>query len=240
MNVVLVYLRLYGTCMGQAFAAVAKNAWTLALPMGLAVVWVALAGLVSGAGIAGGILVALARSAAFSAYTFFVAEIVARQKVSIADFKKSIGRYFWSYVNLFFVLWIVDLLLGTSLAANPRGPLLLQLVAMMELVVLNAAPEVIYQRGTHGGLETIARSFKFLQQSWIEWFIPNALVLAAVWFAMTKGGTFLQAVPGGSITFGLAAGALFHLVMVFRGFLFEALDGSSHRQRMFRYRKGSE
>ena len=31
-------------------------------------------------------------------------------------------------------------------------------------------------------------------------------------------------------------GALLHLVMVFRGHLFAALDGSSHRQRMYRYR----
>jgi hypothetical protein len=31
-------------------------------------------------------------------------------------------------------------------------------------------------------------------------------------------------------------GALLHLVMVFRGYLFAALDGTSHRQRMYRYR----
>lgn len=233
---ILAYLRIYGSCFAHAVAAVAKNAWTLLLPMALGIAWVVLGGLVGPMGFAGGLILGLAQSAAASVYTYFVAEIVARNKVGLADFKASIGKYFWSWLNLFFVLWIIDLVLRTATVTNPNQRSLLVVVTLMELVVLNAAPEVIYLRRTYGGLETIQRSFKFLQECWIEWFIPNGLIIAAVWYFMSSGGArWMAGLPGGRLTFSVIAGALVHVVMVFRGFLFEVLDSSTHRQRMFKY-----
>lgn len=233
---VLVYLRIYGSCFAHALAAVAKNAWTLLLPMGLGVAFVLLAGLVGGGGYAGGMILGLAQSAAASIYIYFVAEIVARNRVGLGDFKTSIGKYFWTWLNLFFVLWIIDLALRMTTSTNPNQRSLLTVVTLMELVVLNAAPEVIYQKRTYGGLETIQRSFKFLQECWIEWFIPNGLIIAAVWYFMSSGGArWMARLPGGTLTFSVIAGALLHVMMVFRGFLFEVLDGSTHRQRMFKY-----
>lgn len=235
MKFVLVYLRLYGACLGNAFAALAKNVWTLLLPMGLAVGFFFLALLVSPLGaLAGGLIMSLVKSAAFSVYTFFLSEVVAKARASLSDFKASIGAYFWSWVNLFFVLWIVDLLLSRTVAMNPNGVAILQVVSFMELVVLNAAPEIIYLKRSYGGLETIQRSFAFLQENWIEWFVPNGLVLGGLWLFLRAGGLELFGMLG-SIGFLLLAGAAFHVLMVFRGFVFEALDGSTHRQRMFRY-----
>lgn len=234
MNVVLVYLRLYGSCLANAFAALVKNLWTLALPMGLAVAFFFLATLFGGSGFVGGIALGLAMSAACSIYTFFVAGVVARDRMNLRDLKESIGAYFWTWINLFFVLWIVDLLLNAVLAMNPQKAAILSVVFLMKLLVLNATPETIYLRRTWGGLDTITRSFRFLQENWIEWFIPNGLIVAGLYFFATK---WLELLGGlGVIVALLGAGALFHVLMVFRGFLFEALDGSTHRQRMFRYR----
>jgi hypothetical protein len=42
--------------------------------------------------------------------------------------------------------------------------------------------------------------------------------------------------PFAAVTAPILIGALLHVLMVFRGFLFEILDGSTHRQRMFRFR----
>jgi len=233
---ILVYLRIYGSCFAHALAAVAKNAWTLLLPIALVEAMGLLGDVVGGAGYAGGMILGLAQSAAASVYTYFVAEIVARNRVGLGDFRTSIGKYFWTWLNLFFVLWIISLALQMTTAANPNQASLLVVVRLMELVVLNAAPEVIYQRRTYGGLETIQRSFRFLQECWIEWFIPNGLIIAAVWYFMTSGGArWIAQLPGGTLTFWALAGALLHVVMVFRGFLFEVLDGSTHRQRMFKY-----
>jgi len=237
MNVVLVYLRLYGTCAASALAALAKNVWTLLLPMGLAVGFFFLGGVLGalGGGWAAGIALGLARSAGFSIYTFFLAGVVAKDRVNLRDLKTSLGAYFWTWINLFFVLWIVDLLVGLALAAHPQRAALLTVISFMELVVLNATPEVIYLKRTWGGLETIQRSFQFLQENWIEWFVPNGLILAGLYLFVSKGGLSLLG-PLGALAAVVGAGALFHVVMVFRGFLFEALDGSTHRQRMFRYK----
>lgn len=234
MNVVLVYLRLYGSCLANAFASLVKNLWTLALPMGLAVAWFFLSSLFGGSRWVGGILLSLAFSAACSIYTFFVAGVVARDRMNVRDLKQSLGAYFWTWINLFFVLWIVDLLLNAVLAMNPQKSAILSVVFLMKLLVLNATPETIYLKRTWGGLDTITRSFRFLQENWIEWFIPNGLIVAGLYFFATR---WIELLGGlGVIIALLGAGALFHVVMVFRGFLYEALDGSTHRQRMFRYR----
>lgn len=240
MNVVLVYLRLYGSCVANAFAALAKNLWTLLLPMGLAVAWfflVIVLGLLH-TGLVGGFLLALARTVGFSIYTFFLAGVVARERVNLRDLKASLGAYFWTWMNVFFVLWIVELLLGAVLAANPQRDAILRVVGLMELLILNAAPEIVYLKRTWGGLETIQRSFRFLQENWIEWFIPNGLIIGA-WFYASSHGLLLLLGTLGGLTAAVVVAAALHLFMVFRGFLFEALDGSTHRQRMFRYRSNA-
>jgi hypothetical protein len=237
MKIVVVYLRIYGACLANAGAALAKNAWTIILPMMLMVAFQVLAQLLGGTGMFGGLILALVRSVGFGVYTYFVSEVVAKNRVNLTDFKSSIGPFFWTWMNLFFVFWIIDILLGAGAAANPNRQALFNVVTVMEVVVFNAAPEVIYVKRTYGGLDTMRRSFAFLQENWIEWFIPNGLLIAAVYLFVSEGGLALVAgIPFGVYGLALVAGALFHFVMVFRGFLFEALDGSSHRQRMFRYR----
>jgi hypothetical protein len=236
MNVVVVYLRLYAQCVGNALGAIARNGWTLLLPMGLVVAFMFLATLLAPLGLVGGFLLAFARTAGASAYCYFLAMLVGKQRTGLFDLKKSLGAYFWSWMNLFFVLWIVDLALGAALATNPQRGAMLSVVSVMELFALNAAPETIYLKGSSGGLETVQRSFAFLQDSWVEWLAPNALFLAGAWWLVQRGAAVLFFVPFGSVGIALLGGALLHGVMVFRGFLFEALDGSTHRQRMFRYR----
>jgi hypothetical protein len=231
----VVYARIYGKAFVDALAAIGRNLWTLVLPIGLVFAFVALGMAVSPMGYAGGFLMSLARAAAFSIYTYFLAQIVAKQRVSLSELRTSLGAYFWTWINLFFVLWIIDILLG-PMTVTADGQRLLKALMMMELIILNAAPEVIYLKGSSGGLETIQRSFSFLQENWIEWFIPNALVLGVIWLAI-NGTIPLTALPFAGITVPVLVGALLHVVMVYRGFLFQALDGSTHRQRMFRHRR---
>ena len=60
------------------------------------------------------------------------------------------------------------------------------------------------------------------------------LIIALLWFTVTNG--WLAMIPGGMLTVSVIGGALLHVVMVFRGFLYVALDGSTHRQRMYKFR----
>jgi hypothetical protein len=235
MNIVAVYARIYAKAFTDALAAIAKNPWTLLLPMGLAVAWQVLGTLLGSMldPFSGGFLIGLARSAALSIYCFFLGGLVANQKVGLDQLKASLGAYFWSWISIFFVLWVVDLVLTPVFKTNPDLAVPFTLV---KLIALNAVPEVVYQKGTRGGLETITRSFGFLQESWIEWFIPNALLIGLGFAAVALGALVAGLV--GAIGVGLVGGIFLHVAMVFRGFLFEALDGSTHRQRMYRFRNG--
>ncbi|MBK7863737.1 MAG: hypothetical protein IPJ65_35055 [Archangiaceae bacterium] len=230
----LVYLRMYGHCVAQAFKGLAKNWWTLLLPVVLFVGFQLLAGVLARGGFMGGFIAGLVLDAVLSCYLYFVAGTVALQKMTLSELKKSFLVYFWSVIGLFFVIWVANLALGFVMAANPRGRTIITALNLLALVVLNPAPEVIYTKGTRGGMDTIGTCLKFLQESWIEWFLPNLAIGAGLWFLYSE---VMWRLPGGlQLLLALGAGSLFHIVMLFRGHLFQALDGSTHRQRMFRYR----
>ncbi len=234
MKVIVAYLRLYGQCLTKALKGISKNAWTLLLPIALAIAFSLIASQVGGFGYGGGIVLALLLDAVYSCYLYFTGEVVGHSRVTLAEFRKSIGVYFWSVMNLFFVLWLVNFALGMVLSQNQNRGVISFGVWLLTLIVLNASPEMIYLRGTRGGVETITRSVKFIQEHWIEWFIPNLVALGAAYLVFTRLLPYLP--PLAQLAIGLVGGALFHVVMVFRGHLFLALDGSSHRQRMFQYR----
>ncbi len=226
------YLKLYTDCLSRAVGGIAKNAWTLVLPMGLFAAWWLLAVPVAALGPLAGMLMRLAMYFAFSSYLYFAAGIVANQKVGFDDLKKSFLVYFWSLMGLFFVLWIAEIVLGAVFGQNPNRGVILAGLDLIAFIVLNPAPEIIYTKGTRGGMDTISRSVKFVQENWIEWFIPMLLIGAAVYGLWSN----LWQLPGAvTLILALLAGAIFHVVMVFRGHLFEALDSSTHRQRMFKY-----
>ncbi len=232
MALLVVYTRLYAACFGKALSAIGQSPWTLLLPMALFAALLLATGLLGRAGILGGLLVSLAMDALLSCYLYFVSELVAGARVQLAELKKSFGAYFWAILNLMFVVWIAEFMLGAVLQRNPQAEVIYMMVRFAVFVLLNATPEVLYTRGTYGGLATIQGSISFIHANWIEWFVPN-LAFGALFFF---GVGWLDDVGLPTAVISILAGAALHLVMVFRGFLFRELDGSSHRQRMFRWR----
>jgi hypothetical protein len=228
----IAYPKLYARCFQLALKGIAKNVWILVLPMGLFLALQLLSVPLARLGPLAGMFIRLTEYFAFSSYLYFAAGTVANQRMDLADLKKSFLVYFWSLMGLFFVIWIAEILLGAVLGQNPNKGVIFAGLYLVALVVLNPAPEIIYLKGTRGGMDTITRSVTFIQENWIEWFIPNGLIFFGAWAGFQQ----LQRLPSAvSIVASLVAGALFHVVMVFRGHLFEALDGSTHRQRMFKY-----
>ena len=228
MNVLMVYARLYGDCFRLSMNGLKKNPWTLLLPAVLSIAFDQSSVILGALRVPylPGLLLTLFMAALGSCYLYFVGEVVSHSKVSVNEMGRSIGAYFWSLINLGFVLWIAQLLAGMVLRGFPNGGLLMQGLQWVAAVLLSAAPEAIYQRGTYGGMATVQKSISFLQQHWIEWLLPTAAFILLLWE--------LPALP--FFVDALAKGAIFHLAMVFRGHLFDALDGSTHRQRMFKYR----
>lgn len=233
MKVLRVYLAIYAGCFRKAFAAVGRNAWTLLLPLAAAYAYLYAARLVAPLGLIGGFVMALVLTALASSYLYFVGELVQAGRVSLKQLRQSIGAYFWSVMNVLFVFWLASLVLSLLVGRTPAAAALLPALWLVALVALNVVPEVIYLRGSYGGMQTITASWEFLKAHWIPWFAINVplLALVAVIHESVPPGYFL-----GLPLAELAAAPALHLVMVFRGHLFRALDGSSHRQRMFMQR----
>ena len=237
MDVLSVYLRLYADCLARAGRGLRKNAWTLLLPgalliaMGLAATLVGLLGIP----FLGGLLVAFAGTALLSSYLTFLDGIVSLERVQLAGLRQSFVRLFWPVMGVGFVLWIASFVIGYLAQGPGAGAIrLLYNLAVLLLVVVNPTAEVIYRRGMSSGLATLQHSFAFIQANWIEWYVPNLLIGAAVWLAAPR----VLALGLFGLVAELVLGALLHVAMVFRGHLYVALDGTSHRQRMFRYRTG--
>lgn len=231
MTALKVYLGMYAECFRKAAAAIGRNPWTLALPA-LVLFARAWAGrLAYSLGILGGIVATLATAALFSCYLYFVGELVKGGRISGKDLQRSFGAYLWPVVNVFFVVWIASIAVGLFLGDNPSGAALLYALTLVAVVALNAVPEVIYLRESHGGVQTIVASWEFLKAQWIPWFASNVPLLGALFLI----ATFVEVPVVGT----LLLGAALHVAMVFRGNLFLALDRTSHRQRMFARRVAS-
>jgi hypothetical protein len=230
MRALRVYLRLYADCLAKALGNIQKNAWTLLLPAAVALAEVLVMGLVAQTGILAGVLGAAALSALFSSYLFFVGDLVESGRVSLRNLQRSVGAYFWSLMNLLFVLWLASLVLGLVASGSAQASAVAQGLWLVAAIALNATPEVIYVRGTYGGVQTLRESWEFLKAEWLPWFAANVPLLLlgyGVWQGLGLALGFIPAI--------LVGGALVHVIMVFRGHLFRALAGSSHRQRMFRH-----
>lgn len=231
MSAIGVYLHIYGKCLRDTFAVIARNPWTIFLPIVVLLVRGWSMRVAPSLGIFGGLLVTLVTAALFSCYLYFLRDLVRGGRVSLstAALQASLGAYLWAVVNVFFVLWIASFVLQLVVGSNPNGTAILLALWIVASVAFNAVPEVIYLRGTHGGMETIANSWDFLKQQWIPWFFANLPLLLFLGMVSISA----QALP---VVGEIVVGALLHLVSVFRGFLFVALDGSTHRRRMFEQR----
>jgi hypothetical protein len=230
-----VYARLYATCLGRAFKAIGKSPWTLLLPIGLLAALLFASRILGQLGLVGGILMGLGLDALISCYLYFVSELVGGSRVSLNELKKSFGAYFWAVLNLLFVVWVGQLMMGAVLARNPHADVISAMVEFAAFVLLNAAPEVLYVRGTYGGLATSKGSIDFIHANWIEWFVPNLLLGAAFYY----GVPLLLDLGVPRLAVAVLAGALLHVAMVFRGNLFVELDKSTHRQRLYRWRSSA-
>lgn len=231
MTVVQVYLRIYATCFQKALVGCRRNAWTLLLPIGLWSLLLLAGMLVGGAGMVGGMVVGLVMDAVLSSYLYFVGEIVSESKARFSELKGSFLAYFWSVLGVAFVIFVVQLLLGMLLAGSSQSAVVFLLVYAGAFVLCNATPEVIYQKGTNGGVATIQQSIRFIHENWVEWFIP-IILLAGLNYLVISGLMLLGMHP---YLLAIPAGALVHFMMVFRGYLFRELDGSGHRQRMYKF-----
>jgi hypothetical protein len=97
--------------------------------------------------------------------------------VTIQDVFDSFGHYFWDVIGVGFVLWIPLMALDIGTQQNPNGQLISFAVMLLIFILLNPAPEIIYQVPHDSPLDVFKRAYDFVLENWIEWFLPIALLL---------------------------------------------------------------
>jgi hypothetical protein len=100
--------------------------------------------------------------------------------LTFRDILGSIGHYFWDVIGIGFILWLPLMALDLSMQANPYGQLLSYVVFLLLFLLLNPAPEIIYQVRHDSPLQVFKTSYEFVLENWIEWFLPFALVLVPI------------------------------------------------------------
>lgn len=165
-------------------------------------------------------------------------------------FEYDIGTFF-NVLGCAFLLWILEMLLGVLLGN------LMWLIYLAYLLGLNPLPEVVYQR-QESSMQALGSSVEFMRDNGVEWFLPQVVMMVPLLLIFGPIGFQVLMVGGQELLFpgtvplveiqilsdwlnispiiGFIIGSILAVwYMFFRGALFQVLDGSSRRQRLYRF-----
>lgn len=255
-------LRLYREAM-RATGRSLLHGWIIIIALiAFAVAFWLAASLARPLGIAGGFILGAVNALLIGSTLSLIEQAVKGvRQLTFQDILESVGQYFWDVIGVGFVLWIPTMLLDTSLQSNPGSQVFVIAALLLVFILLNPAPEVIYQVRHDSPLDVLKNSYEFVLENWIEWFLPLAVILMPLGFSLFvslssrlgrgAGLDFFQllvlpftVLSAWLTTLGIPSemtnvAALFLTpplavgMLLFRGHLFAALHHSSRRQRAF-------
>lgn len=130
--------------------------------------------------------------------------------LTIRDILGSVGHYFWDVIGIGFILWLPLMALDLSTQTNPFGQLISYAALLLIFLLLNPAPEIIYQVRHDSPLEVLKTSYEFVLENWMEWFLPFALILIPIILSPSGPQSFFSL----SSRVGRGAGLDFSQVLV--------------------------
>ena len=169
----------------QAFRATGRSLSRSWIGVGAIVVFallfVAAARLAGSLGVAGGFLLGAVNALLVGATLRLIEQSLgAARMITMQDVIESFGHYFWDVIGVGFVLWLPTMALDLGTQANPYGQFLTSAVLLLLFLLLNPAPEVIYQVRHDSPLDVFKTSYEFVMEHWIEWFLPFALLILPI------------------------------------------------------------
>jgi hypothetical protein len=154
---------------------------TMVALMVFALLFVGVSRIAAPLGIAGGVILGIVNALLVGATLRLIEQsLSAARTIQFTDVTDSFGHYFWDVIGVGFVLWIPTMLLDMGMQANPYGQFLSSAFLLLVFILLNPAPEVIYQIRHDSSLEVLKTSYQFILEHWIEWFLPFAILILPV------------------------------------------------------------
>ena len=240
MQTLQVTLWMYAVALKRSWECARKN-WVVSFaPVAYGVILAIIVSIVAPLGMIGGLLFSLASQACVSSGLFLVKNMVDSNKADFNDFLNGFTVYLWELLGIAFILWIPLRVLAMALATAPNGDLIYFLIKLALYILLNPVPEFIYQTRA-SGIELIGSSYNFIVENWIEWLIPNILLLAVGYVLLGLIEPLIFALPGfvALFLYAFIVGLGLTYFMIFRGFLFAQLHGTTRRSRLYRYKSQS-
>lgn len=174
-------LELYRNAFLKTGQSLTRGWMTMVAVVGFGFLLVLAAQIAAPLGMIGGFLLGAANALLVGATLSLIEQSITYARVlTLQDLRDSIGQYFWDVIGVGFVLWLPLMVLDMSLQTNPYGQLLSYAVLLLLFLLLNPAPEVIYQVRHDSPLDVFTTSYEFVLEHWIEWFFPFALILVPI------------------------------------------------------------
>jgi hypothetical protein len=244
----------YFECAKEAALKLYRNWIIIPASMAALVVFYILLTIVgqTGTGFAGGLLAGLAQIALLTLYYYWINETLNSTRLSTNDLYHFDYSLFSSIINVGFVIFIAQFLLGISLQGTTNFPVL-ALFSLIVSIVFNPVAEIIIQHRSEG-IATLSEAYHFVQENWIEWFVPFILMLLP-WIMINPSGPLaalsqtdpllpaspliygagqLASYSGINQIIGIILGTIIaNWFMIFRSLLFKKLSTSSRRKRAY-------
>ena len=144
-------------------------------------------------GMVGGLLLGALNALLVGAILRLVEQsLSASRAIQFSDVIESFGHYFWDVIGVGFVLWLPTMVLDMGMQANPYGQYISSAFLLLVFILLNPAPEVIYQVRHDSPLEVFKTCYEFVVEHWIEWFLPFVILALPVVLSPTGLLEFLS------------------------------------------------
>lgn len=180
-NLVSATVHLYRQVFYATGRSLAKSWVAMLALIVFAVLFLGAARIVGPLGMAGGFLLGIINALLVGATLRLIEQSLSGARpLRFADVTESFGHYFWDVIGVGFVLWLPTMLLEMGMQANPYGQFLSSAFLLLVFILLNPAPEVIYQVRHNSPLDVFKTAYEFVVEHWIEWFLPFAILILPV------------------------------------------------------------
>lgn len=194
----------------------------------------------------GGMILAFAIAAVLSNYFHLIDLAIKGYRTAWQDVREGFFVYSRKLFNILFILYVANF--GVNLLIMPLLPGLLKVLVGLILwngllLVLNALPEVIYQK-PYGEVDSLKYALSFERKNLLAWYVPNLALYGLVIgtqmlvlkYLMPWAGQLPGPVALGVVIVSLLLISQFVLAywMLYRGQLFHLLDTTSRQRRIMK------